>query len=102
MKNVKKYRKKRGYSQQLLAEKCDVSVGYISEIEIGRKFPSHTLFDKLTTALEINPYQLLIDDDTNRIDYDRTVLVELFGDRLRSRLHEAVEETVKEFSVVHH
>lgn len=100
MKNLKKYRKKRGYSQQVLAEKCDVSVGYISEIEIGRKFPSHTLFDKLAAAMEIKPYQLLIDDDMNGIDYDRNTLVELFGDRLRSRLHEAVEETVKEFSCV--
>ena len=38
--NIKKYRIARGLTQEKLAELCDISPDYISEIERGRKIPS--------------------------------------------------------------
>lgn len=39
-KNIKKYRLKNNYSQEFLAEQCDLSREYISRIESGQKYVS--------------------------------------------------------------
>jgi len=39
-----------------LAEYCHTSLGYIGEIEIGRKFPSTEMIEKIATVLRIEPY----------------------------------------------
>ena len=39
-KNIKKYRLQSNYSQEFLAEKCDLSREYISRIESGQKYVS--------------------------------------------------------------
>ena len=39
-KNIKKYRLQNNYSQEFLAEKCDLSREYISRIESGQKYVS--------------------------------------------------------------
>jgi DNA-binding XRE family transcriptional regulator len=38
-KNIKKYRKIREYSQEVLAEKAGTSTTHIGMIETGKKFP---------------------------------------------------------------
>ena len=65
--NMKKYRKKRQFSQEKLAEMLNTSTSYIGEIEINRKMPSLEMVEKIATALEIEPYRLFI-DNTNRND----------------------------------
>ena len=39
-KNIKEYRLQNNYSQEFLAEKCDLSREYISRIESGQKYVS--------------------------------------------------------------
>jgi len=39
-----------------LAEYCNTSIGYIGEIEIGRKFPSTDMIEKIAAVLRIEPY----------------------------------------------
>lgn len=58
---MKNFRKKEKISQMELAEYCDTSPGYISEIEIGRKFPSTEMIEKIAEALRIEPYHLFKD-----------------------------------------
>ena len=41
-----------------LAEFCDTSASYIGEIEIGRKFPSTEMIEKISKILRIEPYHL--------------------------------------------
>jgi len=41
-----------------LAEQCDTSPSYIGEIEIGRKFPSTEMIEKISNILRIEPYHL--------------------------------------------
>jgi len=45
-----------------LAEACDSSSNYIAEIEIGRRFPSLKLIEKIGEVLKIEPYRFFIDD----------------------------------------
>jgi transcriptional regulator with XRE-family HTH domain len=54
--NLKEFRKQEGISQMKLAEYCDTSLGYIGEIEIGRKFPSTEMIEKIASVLRIEPY----------------------------------------------
>ncbi|MDR3138151.1 MAG: helix-turn-helix transcriptional regulator [Treponema sp.] len=59
--NLKKFRKTEGISQMKLAEQCGTSPSYIGEIEIGRKFPSVEMIDKIAKALQLEPYRLFVD-----------------------------------------
>jgi transcriptional regulator with XRE-family HTH domain len=59
---LKKTRKSAGLSQMKLAEKCDTAASYIGEIEIGRKFPSVEMIEKIAGALKVEPYQLFKED----------------------------------------
>jgi transcriptional regulator with XRE-family HTH domain len=54
--NLKAFREKEGISQMKLAEYCNTSPGYIGEIEIGRKFPSTELIEKIAYVLRVEPY----------------------------------------------
>jgi len=44
-----------------LAEYCETSSGYISEIEIGRKFPSTEMIERIAEVLGVEPYHLFRD-----------------------------------------
>jgi transcriptional regulator with XRE-family HTH domain len=41
-----------------LAEYCGISPGYVAEIEIGKKFPSVKVIEKIAAILKIEPYVL--------------------------------------------
>jgi transcriptional regulator with XRE-family HTH domain len=60
--NLKKFRKERGLSQMKLAERCDTSTSYIGEIEIGAKFPSVAMIEKLATALHVPAHLLFMEE----------------------------------------
>jgi len=58
IKNLKDYRKIQGISQAKLAEICDSSQAYIAEIEVGKKFPSPDMIERIASALGIESYSL--------------------------------------------
>ena len=41
-----------------LAEYCGISTVYIAEIEIGKKFPSIGVIEKIAVILKVEPYML--------------------------------------------
>ena len=59
---MRKCRKAKNLSQMTLAEMCNTSTSYIGQIEIGNRFPSLELIEKIGLALEIKPYLLFCDD----------------------------------------
>ena len=56
--NIKQHRKKQGFTQASLAEKANASTQYIAMIELGRKFPSIGLLNRIASALEIDNLEL--------------------------------------------
>ena len=58
-----KYRIARRLTQENLAEKVDLSVSYISEIENGKKRPSLKTLEKIAAALEVSLVSLMGEDD---------------------------------------
>lgn len=60
--NVKAYRQRIGLSQEAFAEKCGMHRTNISAIECFRRSISLENIQKIADALEIEPYQLLLEN----------------------------------------
>jgi transcriptional regulator with XRE-family HTH domain len=59
---IKEARAKRGLTQEQLAEKTDITIVYLSELERGVKLPSLTVFVNIAEALHVSTDSLLRDD----------------------------------------
>jgi transcriptional regulator with XRE-family HTH domain len=72
--NLKKFRNEKGISQVKLARMCNTATNYIGEIEIGRRFPSLALIEKMGQALEVEPYRFFMNEiGKNSNDLDETI-----------------------------
>lgn len=60
---IRKFRKARGFSQEELAEKVEISVTHMSHIETGNTKLSLSVFVALSRALEVRADELLSDDN---------------------------------------
>lgn len=56
--NIKRYRRSRELSQADLAEKLDISVNFLCNIENGNRWISPQTLVKFASALNIEPYEL--------------------------------------------
>ena len=66
IKNLKKWRKISGISQEKLAELCNSAHSYIRQIECGSRYPSFSFIEKLANALNIAPYLLFYEEETEK------------------------------------
>jgi len=62
-KNVVKYRKSLDYSQEKLAEKAELSVQTIKNIECGRRWVSDSTLSILSKSLNISEFQLFLTEE---------------------------------------
>jgi transcriptional regulator with XRE-family HTH domain len=56
--NLKRYRNYRKFSQAELAERLDISIPFLSDVENGRKWFSPMTLVKFASVLNIEPYEL--------------------------------------------
>ena len=73
--NIKSFREHRLWSQAELAEKSDISVPFLSEIERGNKWPFPDTLGKIVKALNIQVYELFRDDVPVKQERDFAVMV---------------------------
>jgi len=59
--NVLKLRKRRGLSQEELADDSEIDVTYLRGIERGRRNPSLLVMVRLAERLGVHPTKLLLD-----------------------------------------
>jgi len=69
--NLKKNRKKCGFSQEKLAENAEVSTHYISMIEMARNFPKSEVIERLANALNIEVHELFLAPRTNEDELNK-------------------------------
>jgi len=98
--NLRKYRRERGMSQAMFAEKCDTATSYIGQIEIGKRFPSLELIEKMAKVLKINPYLLFYiesDDNTDEkiLKKKKDTISDTKKEELTNRLTDAIRRIVK-------
>ena len=58
---MKRWRLKRGLTQEGLAHEAGITTSYASQVENGKKVPSLTVVLKLSIALDLTPGELLSD-----------------------------------------
>ena len=87
--NLKDYRKERGVSQTKLAELCESTQAYIAEIEVGKKFPSPNMIERIAAALNLESYILF----QNKPMDDR-VLSPVQREQITSKVFESVTKIV--------
>lgn len=68
-KRIRESRIKKGYTQQDLANRAEIGVVYISEIERGIKMPSLNIFIKIVDALDVSADYVLRDELTSGKEY---------------------------------
>ena len=79
-KNIKYFRFRKQISQSALAEKADISVTFLSNIERGKMFPKVETLSRITKSLDVEVFELfradLVPEDNketiNRLSEDIT------------------------------
>jgi len=90
--NLKDMRKTRKISQSKLAEMSESSQKYIAEIEVGKKFPSPGMIERIASALNIESYYLF----QSKPEDGRT-LTPLQRQEITDRLHDAAAKIVSQY-----
>jgi transcriptional regulator with XRE-family HTH domain len=86
--NIKKFRSYRKLSQADFAEKVDISIPFLSDIENGKKWVSPTTLIKMADTLNIDAYELLKpetiipDNAVNILEKYTADIYQIFGDTL--------------------
>jgi len=88
--NLKKYRRKCGFTQAQLAEKVNVSTHHIGMIELSRNYPTLELVERIANALNIKTHELFIDPHAPNEELDR--LRQGIRDDLRTDLRQMLDE----------
>lgn len=94
--NIKRRRKNLHLTQEQLAELAQTSTTYIGTIEIGQKFPSLQMIERIADALEVDSWQLFQADLT----YSPLVDIEAFKNSLMKNLKSAVDASLPELCAV--
>jgi transcriptional regulator with XRE-family HTH domain len=86
---IKKYRNYRKLTQAELAEKVDISIPFLSDIENGKKWISPNTLVKMADTLNIEAYELLKPD---RVLPDNTVnIIEKYTNEILSIFSEDLQ-----------
>jgi transcriptional regulator with XRE-family HTH domain len=97
IRSMKRRRAMLAISQMELAERAGISSGYVGEVEMGRKFPSPEILERIAGALGIRPYRLFMSDEDAASAAGPEAVYEA-ADRLKHRLGEEIDDMVRDFS----
>jgi len=90
--NLKSFRKNRKVSQSRLAELCKSTQAYIAEIEVGKKFPSPNMIERIASALGVESYRLFQD----RAE-DGQALTPMQRQEIICKLHDVASEILNQY-----
>jgi transcriptional regulator with XRE-family HTH domain len=93
-KNIKSFRSQRSLSQSELAEKADISIPFLSNIERAIKWPHPKTLIKLAEALDVEVYMLFLKKKSAQPANVRDTLAKYKKD-LSVSLHKTVTATIE-------
>ena len=94
IRNLKEFRKKEGLSQMKLAEYCDTAPSYIGDIEIGRRFPSIDMIEKIAGVLKIEPYHFFKNRTENSNNSDTDNLFPLLPNSMKKQIKTQIKTQI--------
>jgi ribosome-binding protein aMBF1 (putative translation factor) len=65
---IRELRRARGLSLEIVAERCDVSIGFLSQIERGMSSPSLKLLTTLADVLDVHFGTLFVTDESATVE----------------------------------
>ena len=108
--NIKLLRAHRQFSQEVLAEKADISVAYLSKIERGMKYPKPEIISQIAEGLGIEVYELfkmncdlksvpiIVNDDRKKlINQLSKVMTVKVNNAVNKALHNSMEKVFRDF-----
>jgi transcriptional regulator with XRE-family HTH domain len=106
--NLKEFRKKEGLSQMKLAEYCNTATSYIGEIEIGRRFPSMEMIEKIADILRIEPYRFFKNQKDNNVNPDAenifprlpNSMKKQITTQIKTQIHQSTNEILSEINEI--
>ena len=98
--NLRKIRRKKGLTQEKLAEKANMSLQYLALLEIARKFPSGEMLERLAGALDIETYELLAvaPSPHNELEQLRREIKNDIQNAFGERMEQAIADALKRYS----
>jgi transcriptional regulator with XRE-family HTH domain len=88
--NLKRFRALQNISQFTLADMTGLTHNFINDIENCKKWVSPQTLEKLSAALKVEPYQLLLSNNHSDDPQDPffTVYLDDFSDSIQKMVHE--------------
>ena len=93
-KNIKFLRFRKKYSQADLAEKADISITFLSNIERGLKFPKPDIMAKIADGLEVGIFELF---KTDIVPDDYKELINRLSEDVTLKVNQAMEAVFKQY-----
>jgi transcriptional regulator with XRE-family HTH domain len=93
-KNLKFLRFRRQFSQADLAERADISVTYLSNIERGLKFPKSETLSQLAEGLEVEVYELFKPEP---VPDESKNLINRFSEDITKNLNQTLEAVFRQY-----
>ena len=94
-KNIKYLRFHRQYSQAVLAEKADISITFLSNIERGLKFPKPDILSKISEGLDVEVFELFKPDIVPNEDCKTSI--NRFSKDVSKKVNQAMEDVFKQY-----
>jgi len=93
-KNIRFLRFRREYSQADLAEKADISITFLSNIERGLKFPKPDILSRLADTLEVEVFELF---KAGSVSEDGRDFVNHLAEDLTKNINSALQNVFKQY-----
>jgi len=93
-KNIKFFRYRKEYSQADLAEKADISITFLSNIERGLKFPKPDIMAKIAESLGVELYELFKADI---VPDDKKTLINSLSKDVIKKINQSVKEVFTQY-----
>jgi transcriptional regulator with XRE-family HTH domain len=97
IRNLRFFRKKRGFSQLGFSERINISPNYLNAVENGKNFPSPEVLQNIANALDIFPYQLFLEHPVERPGAMETNAVVQELTRIKQKLMKEIDEIIKKY-----
>jgi transcriptional regulator with XRE-family HTH domain len=92
--NIKYFRFHRQLSQSALAEKADISVTFLSNIERGKMFPKVETLSRITESLGVAVFELFRDD---LVPEDNKEMMSRLSEDMTKNVNLAMAEVFKQY-----
>ena len=93
--NIRRFRHSQKWTQAELAEKLDISINFLSDIENGKKWISPASIVKFASVLGIEPYELFRPSGTSPLSV--TALLSKYNDEVIRAIGVSIDQIYNSF-----